>query len=142
MLARLLGRATPRLRPLSPPASPRLSTLGAPLRSRHAPSLTLAAASAAAAFFALRTSPLAAPRLAVPQRGLATMAATQPAPPQAHANFDLVRRVELHYAPGMSVEKWQSRVTGMTVYWANFDSEYCAGASRRRQWARAIARRQ
>jgi hypothetical protein len=40
-----------------------------------------------------------------------------------YKNFDLVDRVDLHFAPGMSVEKWKSRVTGLTVYWANFPSE-------------------
>lgn len=43
-----------------------------------------------------------------------------------YRNFDLVDRVELHYAPGMSVEKWKSRVTGLTVYWANFSSKCSA----------------
>lgn len=41
-----------------------------------------------------------------------------------HGNFDLVRRVELEYAPGMSIEKWQSRKTGFTLYWADFESKY------------------
>ncbi|PWN49324.1 hypothetical protein IE53DRAFT_388475 [Violaceomyces palustris] len=43
-------------------------------------------------------------------------------PPKRHGNFDLITRVELDYAPGMTVEKWQSRVTGLTVAWANFES--------------------
>lgn len=38
-------------------------------------------------------------------------------------SFELIRRVSLDYAPGMSVEKWTSKVTGLTVYWANFESE-------------------
>lgn len=61
----------------------------------------------------------------------AAAAQSQPQPPKQHANFDLVKRVELGYAPGMSVEKWQSRITGLTVYWANFESEY--GAESRKQ---------
>ncbi len=44
------------------------------------------------------------------------------APGEKHGNFDCVRRVTLDYAPGMSVEKWVSRVTGLTVVWANFES--------------------
>jgi len=59
-------------------------------------------------------------------RKFATMA-------QSQGNFDLVKTVNLDYAPGMSVEKWKSRVTGMTVYWANFESPllncYCTIAS-------------
>lgn len=39
-----------------------------------------------------------------------------------HGNFDLITRHDLDYAPGMSVEKWKSRKTGLTVLWANFDS--------------------
>ncbi|UZJ56905.1 hypothetical protein CBS101457_006225 [Exobasidium rhododendri] len=39
-----------------------------------------------------------------------------------YKNFDLLDRVDLHFAPGMSVEKWKSRITGLTVYWANFPS--------------------
>ncbi|SPO28432.1 related to Zn2+-dependent endopeptidase, insulinase superfamily [Ustilago trichophora] len=42
--------------------------------------------------------------------------------PSKHGNFDLVTRHDLEYAPGMSVEKWKSRETGLTVLWANFDS--------------------
>lgn len=42
---------------------------------------------------------------------------------QQHKNFDLIDRIQLHYAPEMSVEKWKSRVTGLTLYWANFSSE-------------------
>lgn len=42
--------------------------------------------------------------------------------PSSHGNFDLVTRHDLDYAPGMSVEKWRSRKTGLTVLWANFDS--------------------
>lgn len=42
--------------------------------------------------------------------------------PSKHGNFDLVTRHDLDYAPGMSVEKWKSRKTGLTVLWANFDS--------------------
>ncbi len=42
--------------------------------------------------------------------------------PSQHGNFDLVTRYDLDYAPGMSVEKWRSRETGLTVLWANFDS--------------------
>ncbi|EST04590.1 Peptidase M16, C-terminal domain protein [Kalmanozyma brasiliensis GHG001] len=42
--------------------------------------------------------------------------------PSSHGNFDLVTRHDLDYAPGMSVEKWKSRKTGLTVLWANFDS--------------------
>ncbi|SNX85732.1 related to Zn2+-dependent endopeptidase, insulinase superfamily [Melanopsichium pennsylvanicum] len=42
--------------------------------------------------------------------------------PSKHGNFDLVTRHDLEYAPGMSVEKWKSRQTGLTVLWANFDS--------------------
>ena len=45
---------------------------------------------------------------------------------EKHGNFDCVRRVTLDYAPGMSVEKWVSRVTGLTVVWANFESELFA----------------
>ncbi|GAC99682.1 hypothetical protein PHSY_007285 [Pseudozyma hubeiensis SY62] len=42
--------------------------------------------------------------------------------PSVHDNFDLITRYDLDYAPGMSVEKWRSRKTGLTVLWANFDS--------------------
>lgn len=42
--------------------------------------------------------------------------------PSAYGNFDLVTRHNLDYAPAMSVEKWKSRKTGLTVLWANFDS--------------------
>ncbi|KAJ1023179.1 hypothetical protein NDA16_003332 [Ustilago loliicola] len=42
--------------------------------------------------------------------------------PSQYGNFDLVTRHDLDYAPGMSVEKWKSRKTGLTVLWANFDS--------------------
>lgn len=42
--------------------------------------------------------------------------------PSQHGNFDLITRHDLDYAPGMSVEKWKSRKTGLTVLWANFDS--------------------
>ncbi|KAN0061466.1 hypothetical protein ACQY0O_006313 [Thecaphora frezii] len=43
-------------------------------------------------------------------------------PTSSHGNFDLVTRVDLDYAPGIFVEKWKSRVTGLTVAWANFQS--------------------
>ncbi|SPO40740.1 related to Zn2+-dependent endopeptidase, insulinase superfamily [Pseudozyma flocculosa] len=43
-------------------------------------------------------------------------------PPASLGNFDLIARVDLDYAPGMFVEKWQSRVTGLTVAWASFQS--------------------
>lgn len=41
---------------------------------------------------------------------------------QRIGNFSLVRRVDLDYAPGMSVEKWKSTKTDLSVYWANFES--------------------
>lgn len=44
-------------------------------------------------------------------------------PNEQHGNFDCVRRVTMDYAPGMRVEKWVSRVTGLTILWANFESE-------------------
>ncbi|PWY97140.1 hypothetical protein BCV70DRAFT_219707 [Testicularia cyperi] len=50
------------------------------------------------------------------------MAAAMDGIPSQHGNFDLVTRAELDYAPGMFVEKWKSRKTGLTVLWANFDS--------------------
>ncbi|KDN42524.1 hypothetical protein K437DRAFT_269392 [Tilletiaria anomala UBC 951] len=45
-----------------------------------------------------------------------------PSAAETQGNFDLIRRVMLDYAPNMSVEKWVSRVTGLTVIWANFES--------------------
>lgn len=42
--------------------------------------------------------------------------------PESIGNFSLVRRVDLDYAPGMSVEKWKSSKTDLSVYWANFES--------------------
>jgi len=43
--------------------------------------------------------------------------------PSSHGNFDLVKRITMDYAPGMAVEKWKSRVTGLTLVWADFQSE-------------------
>lgn len=58
-----------------------------------------------------------------PMNGSAAAAARSEVSQEKHGNFDCVRRVTLDYAPGMSVEKWVSRVTGLTVVWANFESE-------------------
>lgn len=43
--------------------------------------------------------------------------------PKSHGNFDLVKRITMDYAPGMAVEKWKSRETGLTMVWADFESE-------------------
>jgi hypothetical protein len=82
----------------------------------------------------IAANPLLAPRVisafrpTTPRRTFAAVSSHIPLvaatgmtkPQQSHKNFDLVEHVDLHYAPGMSVEKWKSRVTGLTVYWANF----------------------
>lgn len=57
----------------------------------------------------------------MPADGAASSSALNGLPSQ-HGNFDLITRHDLEYAPGMSVEKWKSRETGLTVLWANFDS--------------------
>ena len=54
-------------------------------------------------------------------------------PGDKYGNFDCVRRVTMDYAPGMSVEKWVSRVTGLTILWANFESESRSGDATRDQ---------
>ncbi|TKY89650.1 hypothetical protein EX895_001435 [Sporisorium graminicola] len=57
----------------------------------------------------------------MPADGSASFANTNGLP-STHGNFDLITRHDLDYAPGMAVEKWRSRKTGLTVLWANFDS--------------------
>lgn len=39
-----------------------------------------------------------------------------------HGNFRLLQNFSLEYAPTMSVQKWKSEKTGLTVVWADFDS--------------------
>lgn len=38
-------------------------------------------------------------------------------------NFKLLQSFSLPYAPEMSVQKWKSEKTGLTLVWADFQSE-------------------
>lgn len=48
-------------------------------------------------------------------------AATKPAPDKM-GSFDLIKRFSLPYAREITLEKWVSRETGLTVFWADYPS--------------------
>lgn len=111
-------------------SSPRLGSVSKQ-SSIHLPvkSLVCTLAIGALATYRSRTPNLHRPFTSSPHTTAAIMPAdgssaglTANGIPTSHGNFDLVTHHAIDYAPGMSVEKWRSRKTGLTVLWANFDS--------------------